>query len=174
MGWTMVANELVEDSSAPAAAKLVYMAIAYRGGSRQGVWSSHKDLAAMAGVSVATVKRALNWLRENGWISWEARQRPDGSRTTNMYRLGGLDFIDQGVATDLPPAPSDLGASSHRATYEQDSSEQDSELLTVPITELRVTDKDVNLTLRNARARYSTNRVDETSPAYAAHLWSMR
>jgi len=39
-------------------------------GSDKGCFASHSRLAKVAGTSVATVKRRLEWLRSAGWIDW--------------------------------------------------------------------------------------------------------
>ena len=67
---------------------------------REGVcWPRIATIARKTGVSTRTVQRALRLKARRGLISIEERYRPDGSRSSNRYRL----HLDRGVSVSPPP-----------------------------------------------------------------------
>ena len=100
-GFAAVPNWLVRDPSASAHEKLIYLVLSSHIGD-QGAWfMSHAQIAEMAGISVASVKRALTSLRERGVISWVTRKDPkSGAQLGNSYRLM-TDRLGQG---ERPPS----------------------------------------------------------------------
>jgi len=61
-----------------------------RSGERHDIRST-KTIADELGVDPGTVRRSLQRLREVGVIDWTQRVRPDGSRSTNDYRVFFID-----------------------------------------------------------------------------------
>lgn len=85
-GWAAVPNSVARSDKLSASAKLVYLSISSRLGF-EGQYPSHATMAAEASCSVATVKRALNELRDAGVIEWQRRSDGKGGQITNSYRL---------------------------------------------------------------------------------------
>jgi DNA-binding transcriptional MocR family regulator len=65
----------------------VYAVLAMRWAPGSAVFPSHKTIALEAGISERTAQRALSALRDLGFVEWEQRVGPDGSLTSNVYRL---------------------------------------------------------------------------------------
>lgn len=123
-----------EDATGPA--KLVYLALSSRANKYGQSTPSHGRLAREASCSVATVKRALEELRDvHKVVSWETRRRGAQGMTSNVYTIGIAarlpnvsDPSNGAVAqTELHPvdnpegvAHPELGGSSHRATNERE------------------------------------------------------
>lgn len=51
-------------------------------------------------VDVSTVKRHLQRLRKDGFITWKGRKRKDGGQASNEYDLSGLVAKVQEFATE--------------------------------------------------------------------------
>lgn len=113
-GFAAVPNWIVTDESISSHEKLVYLVLSSQIGG-QGTWfMSHKQIGAMAGISIASVKRALDGLRKRGVLTWTQRIDPtSGAQMGNSYRLLS-DRLGQG---ELPP-------SSERATPSLSVSDQ--------------------------------------------------
>lgn len=105
-GFAAVPNWLVRDPSVSLHEKIVYLVLSSHIGD-QGTWfMSHARIAQEAGVSVASVKRALGSLQERGVVSWSGRIDPaTGAQLGNSYRI----MTDRLGQAELPP-------SSQRAT----------------------------------------------------------
>jgi len=87
----------------------VYFALARRAGKKRTCYPSREDIAAMTGMSVASVKRALRHLIA---IKLVALQRASRGRTSHVYRLlqpGPTDPVGgaQPGPTDPQPGPTD-------------------------------------------------------------------
>ena len=79
--------------------KLVLMALADAADDQGVCWPSVSTLARKCSVSTHTVRRALRVLVDQGLLVAEPRRRPDGSSTSNRYRLhlGGGDNSSPGA-----------------------------------------------------------------------------
>lgn len=101
IGWSAAPNCIVRSTKLSGSAKLVYLSLASRLNYTGGNWPSHTTIAAEASCSVATVKRALNELREAGVIEWESRTDLRGGQMTNAYRL----IVSPAFGAQPPEAP---------------------------------------------------------------------
>lgn len=81
--------------------KFVLVALADYADEARSCFPSHKKTAARVGSSVATVKRAIDRLEAGGYLFVEARERADGSATSNRYVLN-LDRRDPPAHSDPP------------------------------------------------------------------------
>lgn len=99
-GFAAVPRWLVEAEDVSAHEKLVYMVLSCKIGD-QGAWfTGHSEIAAMAGISVSSVKRALLGLRERNVVTWTERyDSASGARLGNSYRL----MTDRLGQSDPPP-----------------------------------------------------------------------
>lgn len=100
-GFAMVPRWIIEDDTISQNATCVFMALAGRMGRAGSAFPSHKLLAKEAKCSVASVKRALNELRELGIVKWESRWRGGAnSQTSNLYTV---NLNPEPVAQETPP-----------------------------------------------------------------------
>ena len=86
--------------------KLVLMALADAADDQGICWPSVSTLAKKCTVSTRTVQRSLRVLIDSGLLIAEARQRRDGSSTSNRYRLliaGGDNLSPPREAGDTRP-----------------------------------------------------------------------
>lgn len=113
-GFAAVPNWLVEEPTVSSHEKLVYLVLSSKIGD-QGAWFiGHSKIAEQAGISVASVKRALLALKERGVVSWTERYDPASrARLGNSYRLM-VDRLGQG-----DPPPSSQGATPQLSVSEQ-------------------------------------------------------
>lgn len=81
--------------------KFVLVALANYADDQGVCWPSLKSLANDTGVSRRSIIRHLNNLCDRGLLSKEARLRPDGGCTTNVYklRMGGDNITSPGGDT---------------------------------------------------------------------------
>lgn len=100
-GFAAVPNWIVREPEISAHEKLVYLVLSSHIGD-QGTWfMSHAQIAEEAGISAASVKRALFALRDRGVVSWVGRADPlTGAQLGNSYRIT-VHPLGQG---DLPPS----------------------------------------------------------------------
>lgn len=100
-GFAAVPNWLVRDPGVSLHEKIVYLVLSSHIGD-QGTWfMSHARIGQEAGISVASVKRALGALHERGVVSWSGRIDPStGAQLGNSYRIM-TDRLGQG---ELPPS----------------------------------------------------------------------
>ena len=68
-------------------ARTVYMYLKDRADSQGQCWPGIKTIARDLGLSVSTVKRALDDLCREGMVVKEKRWRENGSLTSNLYRI---------------------------------------------------------------------------------------
>ncbi len=80
-------GSIYADGSLSHRAKVVYMYLCDRSGSKAMCWPGIKTVAADLKLSRSTVKRALNELADKGYIEKAARYRSNGSSTSNLYIL---------------------------------------------------------------------------------------
>jgi len=78
---------MLYDERVPRDAKLVYLMLSSHAGGEVMSWPSHRRIATCLDMSLAQVKRMLNWLRDQGYITWSQRRREDAALTTNEYTL---------------------------------------------------------------------------------------
>jgi hypothetical protein len=88
----------------------VFVALTWRADSYGLCWPSHDRLRQDAGMSINSVKRALDSLREKGLVDWEPRFHPEhGGPTSNMYLITVWrkrpDEIEGVAPTEPPPRP---------------------------------------------------------------------
>ncbi len=68
-------------------ARTVYMYLKDRADSQGQCWPGIRTIARDLGLSVSTVKRALDDLCREGMVVKERRWRENGSLTSNLYRV---------------------------------------------------------------------------------------
>lgn len=106
-------------------AKLVLLALAEGASSETGeCWHSQGYLARMTGFSRSTVNRHVQDLQEKHLVEVSERQRQDGSRTSNLYRLPLATTLYQ---SETPPVAKCDTPLSQNATAEPGSREPVSE-----------------------------------------------
>lgn len=100
-GFAAVPNWIVREPSISLHEKIVYLVLSSHIGD-QGTWfMSHAQIAEEAGISTASVKRALLSLRERRVVTWFGRVDPiTGAQLGNSYRIM-TDRLGQG---ELPPS----------------------------------------------------------------------
>ena len=84
--------------------KLVLMALADHVDERGECWPSLRRIADRAECEPRTVRRHLRDLEESGFIEIVSQHRPDGSQTSNRYRVamsGGADNLSGGGDTSV-------------------------------------------------------------------------
>lgn len=86
-GFATIPRHVLYDASLPADAKMIYLVLSSYVGSSEAAWPSHATIAEVAGLSVATVKRRLQLLREHGLVEWETRILPGHMQRTNVYKV---------------------------------------------------------------------------------------
>lgn len=94
------------------AAKLVLMALADIADDQGICWPSVGHLATKCTISERTAQRLLAGLERLGLIEVEPRFRPDGSRTSNRFRLkleGGDNLTPLPAVNDVAPRPGTSG-----------------------------------------------------------------
>ena len=75
--------------------KLVLMALADEADDTGFCFPSQRRIAAKCSITDRTVRRMLVELETKGYVRFERRQRADGSRTSNAYRLMYADPADK-------------------------------------------------------------------------------
>ncbi len=68
-------------------ARSVYMYLHDRSNREQACWPSVKTIATELALSPATVKRAIQDLKEFGYIETTQRWRDNGGKSTLLYKL---------------------------------------------------------------------------------------
>jgi hypothetical protein len=98
----------------PSTHKLVLIALADMADDAGHCWPSIKTVAKHCGISTRSVRRILRDLEDQRLLTAELRQREDGSRTSNLYRLGcagrpnlseGADAHDRRSGHPYPDGP---------------------------------------------------------------------
>lgn len=97
--FTTIPNWMMRDTSISGHAKLVYLSLNSRTARVAASWPSHALIASECGISVTTVKAALNELKALGLVRWEKRIREDGGATSNMY------YLRASLDPEPPPTP---------------------------------------------------------------------
>ncbi len=78
---------IYDDTELPSRAKAVYMYLRDRSDAHGKCWPSIKTVAVELKLSRSTVKRALQDLEKAGYLQRDARYRPNGSSTSNLYTI---------------------------------------------------------------------------------------
>lgn len=121
-GFAQIPRWVQQSDTISGPAKLVYLALSSRSDRYGQSHPSHATLAREASCSVATVKRALEDLRQLDLVDWDVRFRDDNEgQTSNVYTIAvGQRPSSQGAAPRLPMsrgvAQGELPPSSVRAT----------------------------------------------------------
>lgn len=84
---------------------VVYAVLAYHADASGLCWPSHATIAREGGLSVKTIQRALNGLRDKGHVSWTPRVSESGGSSSNAYRVR---------MWDVPPASQRPTNKTHR------------------------------------------------------------
>jgi hypothetical protein len=171
---------------------LVLLALADRANDTGRCWPSLADLAFKARCSERWAREAVSDLEAEGWLTREMRpgrstvyllrepvRNAQESTPRNLVPPPVLEHgqIGQTPEVEFPPelsAPRNP-SSPHPGSGVPPTPEVEfrGTIKEPPTEPSRTTSRESNLTL-TSRESCPTNRVDETSPAYAAHLWSMR
>lgn len=112
-GFAAIPNWIVRDSSISSNAKLVYMALACHTDKHEVCWPGQALIGTEVGLSVPTVRKGLNELRDLGLLEWDTVVGANGRH--NRYRMtsphqggpaptpgGGQKRNDGGSETDVP------------------------------------------------------------------------
>jgi hypothetical protein len=98
------------EQTLPPALKIILLTLADYAGESGDCWPSVGAIARRATVSTRSAQRYLRELEDRGYLSRDVRERPNGSRTSNVYMLrfdmGGCQSVTGGVSTVSPPEPS--------------------------------------------------------------------
>lgn len=83
----------------PTTHKLVLLALADMADDAGRCWPSVQTVAKQCGISTRSVRRILRDLEDKRLLTAESRQRQDGSRTSNLYRLdcAGMPNLSEGA-----------------------------------------------------------------------------
>lgn len=98
-------EDLLYDAQASVYAKVVYAALDRHGQDPENCYPSRARLARLLGVSDASVKRALGWLVEAGWVDEIPRFKDSGEQTSNGYRLYTRPRASDGGGVSQTPPP---------------------------------------------------------------------
>lgn len=114
--FAIIPRTLLYDDGVPADAKVIYLVLSAHVAGKETCWPSHKRIAKLSRVSVSTVKRRLDTLRELGYVDWinETRENDNG-QTSNRYWLT-LGQSTPSLPVTHPPAHTELPPSSQGAT----------------------------------------------------------
>lgn len=85
-GWTAVPTWVIRESDLTVTELVVLLVLLSRANASGLCWPSHKAIAAEARCSRATVQRALESLRDKGFISWTNRVDDRGDLASSLYR----------------------------------------------------------------------------------------
>lgn len=97
----MIPTRLLRSNLSPNAKVLYALLWDYAARATQQAWPSRRTLAADLGRSVDRVDVAVKELVAFGALRVEARARPDGGQTSNLYRLLSLDPLRADTPTPL-------------------------------------------------------------------------
>lgn len=86
-GWASIPRWLLYSADITANAKLVYVVIQSHVDDRGTAYPSRETIAAEAGLSVATVKRAVRELQQIGVVAAVPRRDRAGRQASNLYRV---------------------------------------------------------------------------------------
>ena len=75
-----------DDCDLTSTQKLIYHGLCKHQGKNESCFPSHNTIAAECSVSISTVKRALSVLERKEYIDVKPRIRPDGGKSSNLYK----------------------------------------------------------------------------------------
>lgn len=81
--------------------KPVLAALANRADESGRCFPSLRRIAFDVGCSLETVKKAVKWLEEKGYLTKAGSRRPDGGQSSNIYRLS-LEAVAPSEALGVP------------------------------------------------------------------------
>lgn len=85
VGWSAIPNWMLRDPSIDRNVKMVYIVMSGRVNRYKVCWPSQQSIADDAGISVATVKRAIAQMVALGILTVSVQKHATGRR--NVYRL---------------------------------------------------------------------------------------
>ena len=103
-GFAAVPARLVADRSISHTELRLLLALAAHAGPSQECWPGVERLAAIIDVTGRQVRRVLRSLEAAGFVEVFKREKPDGTQTSNLYRLRFARWDTDGHSED-PPAP---------------------------------------------------------------------
>jgi DNA-binding transcriptional ArsR family regulator len=119
MGWQGMSynatdwafKQPIEDSGA----KLVLLAIAHHADNKGEAFPSYARINELTGIAKRTITRKISLLVELGLLHAEERTRPNGSRTSTLYRVdikSGVAHVPnrQGASAKMAAPPSQNGS----------------------------------------------------------------
>ncbi len=80
----------------PNRAIAVYMYLLHRANKDGQCWPSQKRISSDLSMSLSTVKRALQELREHGYLITEQRYRSNGGDSSLLYSIKNFDRYTKG------------------------------------------------------------------------------
>lgn len=90
-------------------ALLVYVHLGLHADRHGSAWPGHARLAEATGLGQSTIRAILKELEAQGIVTIEARQRANGSQTSNLYVLALVEPREMGVLASQHPAASQQG-----------------------------------------------------------------
>lgn len=115
----------------------VFVYLCWRAGKDKSCFPSYGLMEKEAGVSRRTAISAINRLEELGWIKRQARERDNGSHSSNVYRIMQVKR-PRGSAIDAPPsAKKDTGGSAKKDTPLTITNKNNNQLTTTNVVEPR-------------------------------------
>ena len=103
-GFAAVPARLVADRSISHTELRLLLALAAHAGPSQECWPGVERLAAIIDVTGRQVRRVLRSLEAAGFVEVFKREKPDGTQTSNLYRLRFARWDTDGHRED-PPEP---------------------------------------------------------------------
>ena len=104
--WSFRAAVLSAHSGLPAVVRLVMLGLdSYRSDQSPVPFPSQASLAAITGLSVRSVRGALGYAAEHGWVRRRKRLRADGGRTSDYCEMLIPPDMVQAPPAYLPPTP---------------------------------------------------------------------
>jgi len=88
-GFATIPRAIQRDPDISVQEKIVYLALSSRANARLQCWPSLAVIAKDASVSESTARRALDSLRERGFVTWTVDPKGRPGRAPNIYTLGG-------------------------------------------------------------------------------------
>jgi hypothetical protein len=96
MSWALKSNT-------PPTQKLILVVLADHANTEGECFPSIASLAAAVGIGRRSIARHLASMEQRGLIKRVTRTRPDGSQTSNTYRLLGVSSVSGGEGHERPP-----------------------------------------------------------------------
>lgn len=103
-GWTAVPTWVIRESDLTVTELVVLLVLLSRANASGLCWPSHKAIAAEARCSRRTAQRALESLRDKGFISWTNRFDERGDLASSMYRTHVEQPLKGSRHSDATPA----------------------------------------------------------------------